>query len=50
LNKLSGNELFTLLVSAHAECQSMLALMRDFFSNCREADRQEKLGVLCQRH
>jgi hypothetical protein len=50
LNKLSGDKLFTLLVSAHAECQSILALMRNFFSNCREADRQENFGVLCQRH
>jgi hypothetical protein len=38
------------MVSAHAECQSILALMRDFFSHCREADQQENLGVLCQRH
>jgi len=50
LNELSGNELFTLPVFAHAECLSILALMRNFFSNCREADRQENLGVLCQRH
>jgi hypothetical protein len=55
LNELSGDGLFTLLVSAHAECcararQSILALMRNFLSNCREADRQENLGVLCQRH
>jgi hypothetical protein len=50
MNELSGDELFTLLVSACAECQSIMALMRNFFSNCREADRQENLGVLCQRH
>jgi hypothetical protein len=50
MNELSGDELFTLLVSALAECQSIFALMRDFFLNCREADRQENLGVLCQRH
>ena len=49
MNELSGDELFAPLVSAHPECQSILALMRDFFSNCREADRQENLGVLCQR-
>jgi hypothetical protein len=31
LNELSGDKLFTPLVPAHAECQSILALMRNFF-------------------
>jgi hypothetical protein len=47
---MSGDELSRYWFPLTPNARAFSTLMRNFFSNCREADRQENLGVLCQRH
>ena len=49
LNEPSDDKAFYVTVSDHAECLIIIVLMRNFFPNCRKADRQNKFTVLYHR-